>query len=316
MDGVMRLGDGRRLAWREYGCPDGAPLLALHGLPGSRLLFEVAGGVAHELGIRLVAPDRWGYGDTDPHPAPTLSAFATDMALLADHLAIERFSVMGVSGGGPYAAAVASCLPQRTLATALVAPVGPMSGEKGLDIGVFHGFCFGPFARSPRFGRGVFAGFRRLITTYPRAGMAVAMSRVPACDGHVLADGMVRDRLARAFVEGLRPGPGGPVIDMTLFGRAWDLPLHAARAPARLWLGTQDRHVPLSAARRLAEHLPACELVEMVDEGHLWVALNYGVVLRWALEMQKGAASATPSLPESSRLQPQAVARPPNIDGK
>lgn len=278
---TLRLADGRRITWRIYGAPQGFPVFALHGTPGSRLKFSATDAPARALGLTVIAPDRWGYGATDMHPAPGLAAFARDMAALAAALSLPRFAVLGVSGGGPYATAVAACLPEQVAALALVAPVGPIAGEPDPEITPFHRFCFGPLARSRIASRIVFRGFRRLIRASPSAGMRIAMARVPEADRAVLRHADVARRLAGTFAEGLRPGAQGPVTDLALFGRPWDLPLANVRAPARLWIGTADRNVPLSAAHRLAARLPDCVLTELPGEGHLWVALHYADVLSW-----------------------------------
>lgn len=282
----MLLGGNRRMTYRSFGPADGFPVVALHGTPGSRLKFWVAGEHAHRLGLRVIAPDRWGYGATDRHPEPSLSAFAADIATLADSLGIGRFAVMGVSGGGPYATAVAACLGTRVAALALVAPVGPMVGEDWpaedlASISAFHRFCFGPFARSQHGARLVFGGLRRLLHVSPGLGMKVAMATVPAADRRVLATAGVSARLAATFIEGLRPGIEGPAIDLRLFGQPWEVPLGDVIAPSRLWIGTADRNVPIAAAKRLASQLRGCTVIELPGEGHLWVALNYGVVLDW-----------------------------------
>lgn len=128
----------------------------------------------------------------------------------------------------------------------------------------------------------------------PRVGMAVAMARVPTVDRLVLRSEGVNERLSATFVEGLKNGASGPATDMLLFGRPWDVPLERARAPARVWLGGQDRNVPLSAARRLATLLPNCSVTSRPEAGHLWIALNYDEVLRWIADMQRGAAATTP----------------------
>lgn len=305
----VRLGDGRRITYCRLGPEHGFPVLALHGTPGSRLKFRVAGEHAQRLGLRVVAPDRWGYGGTDRHPDPSLPAFAADIAAFAGLLGIGRFAVMGVSGGGPYATAVAACLADRVAALALVAPVGPMAlvapgdqtalgqiagddraGEDRLSISAFHRFCFGPFARSRLGPRLVFGGLRRLLRFSPQVGMRIAMANVPDADRRVLATSGVSARLAATFIEGLRPGADGPAIDLSLFAKAWGVPLGNVTAASRLWIGTADRNVPIAAAQRLGRRLPACSVIDLPDAGHLWVALNYGVVLDWIA----GAAKRAP----------------------
>lgn len=301
-DHSFTLADGRRLAWREYGDPAGVPLLALHGTPGSRLKFSTTDGPARALGLRVIAPDRWGYGHTHPHPDPGLSRFPADVSALAAHLGLTRFAVMGISGGGPYAAAAAALLPESIAALALVAPVGPIAGESDVVLDRFHRFCFGWFARDPRAPHITFRAFRRIMLLAPKTGMAIAMSRVPDADRAVLAADGVSARLTETFIEGMRPGAAGPATDMLVFGRPWQVPLERATMPARLWLGDQDRSVPISAARRLAERLPDCTHVRLPGEGHLWVAVNYAEVLRWIADTMGAASAAGLS---------QAVARPP-----
>ena len=279
-DERLALGDGRVITCRIYGDPAGSAVIALHGTPGSRLKFSGTDAAARRLGLRLIAPDRWGYGGTSVHPTPTLAAFADDVARLCDHFGIDRFGVMGVSGGGPYAAATAARLASRVTALALVSPVGPIAGE---DVAMtrFHRFCFGPLGRNPGAVEMVFRNFARLLRASPRMGLAIGMANVPAADRRVLSDAGVRQRLAATFREGLRPGAKGPVIDLGLFSAPWCIPLADARMPARLWLGTADRNVPLAAAQRLADALPACTTETLHGEGHLWVAQHYDEVLAW-----------------------------------
>jgi len=280
-DGIVDVGGGRRISYRAFGADAGHPLIALHGTPGSRLKFLAADSVARSLGIRVIAPDRWGYAATSAHPAPSLAAFAEDLARFADRLGLERFSLLGVSGGGPYASAVAAELSDRVVCLALAAPVGPIAGEADAEITPFHRLCFGALARRPRTVALAFRVFRLVLGFSPGLGMRMAMVRVAASDRRVLLRHDVSARLAETFVEGLRPGVVGPVTDLTLFGRPWEVDLGRVRAPARLWIGTVDQNVPRSAARRLACRLPNCEMVEPSGEGHLWIAENYDTVLAW-----------------------------------
>lgn len=286
--------DGRLVAYRCFGAAQGPTLIALHGTPGSRLKFSAADESAKRLGLRIVAPDRWGYGATSVHKSPSLGAFADDIGHLADHLCIDRFSVLGVSGGGPYAVAVAAGQPKRVEALALVAPVGPIAGEADCEITLFHRLCFGALARRPAAIGTVFRAFRAALAVSPQLGMRLAMIRISPADRKVLRRGHTAARLGATFVEGLQPGVAGPITDLSLFGRPWNIDFAKTAMPARSWLGTADRNVPLSAVRRLSRHLPTCELVELEGAGHLWIAENYESVLGWIARQQKGVATAPP----------------------
>ena len=142
-DATLRLADGRALGFAVLGDPAGTPLLFLHGTPGSRSQFAIAETAARELRLAIIAPDRWGYGQSDVPASPSLPRFAADMAALMDHLGHSRFAVGGLSGGGPYAASVAACLPARVTALALISPVGPIAtpAVRG-SLSRFHRFCF------------------------------------------------------------------------------------------------------------------------------------------------------------------------------
>jgi pimeloyl-ACP methyl ester carboxylesterase len=293
-DREVPLGDGRVMLLREYGDPHGLPVIALHGTPASRLMYAGAKS-AGSLGLRLIAPDRWGYGGTSAHPDPRLPAFAADIARLADALGITSFAVLGVSGGGPYACALASLLPTRTTVLALVAPVGPIGGVPGVRLTPFHQFCFRMLPHMPGTMRFIFGGFKRGLEASPQRAVRVAMVRSPAPDHRVMEQPGVGERFMAMFAEGLRPGVEGAVADMRIFNRPWGLPLQAVSAPARLWIGTADNNVPIDAALRLAVAIPGCELIELKDEGHLWVALNYDVIMSWIAEKQKGAVRSAPS---------------------
>src|SRR5439155_16354079 len=104
-DNVIRLRDNRLLGYAEYGTSSGYPVIFFHGMPGSRL----EGALGHEAAIgqnvRLVAPDRPGYGLSDFKRRRRMLDWADDVVELADALGIDRFAVAGISGGGPYVAA-------------------------------------------------------------------------------------------------------------------------------------------------------------------------------------------------------------------
>ena len=281
-DQVLRLADGRALGYRIYGDPAGMPLLFLHGTPGSRLKFAIGHDSGKELGLALVAPDRWGYGLSDVPDTPSLPAFATDMAALMDHLGHRRFAVGGISGGAPFAAAVAAGLAPRVAALALISPVGPIADARcAASLPAMHRFSFTVLPRLPALTAVTFGVFRWSLARWPYLAGQLATLRGGRPDKQLIVQPQICERLLGSFREGLRPGTKGPITDLALFSRPWGVDLEAIAAPTRLWIGTADKAVPIVAARALAERIGDCSREELQGEGHLWVAANYARVLTW-----------------------------------
>jgi pimeloyl-ACP methyl ester carboxylesterase len=116
---MVTLPDRRRLAYTEWGLPDGKPVVYFHGTPGSRVWCPDEEGTSAAR-VRLIAPDRPGFGRSDPLQGRTLADWPKDVEALADALQISSFAVVGVSGGGAYAAACAALIPGRLGGVAIV----------------------------------------------------------------------------------------------------------------------------------------------------------------------------------------------------
>ncbi|MEJ2698283.1 MAG: alpha/beta hydrolase, partial [Desulfuromonadales bacterium] len=84
----VRLPDGRRLGYAEFGDPLGRPVLYFHGFPASRLEARLAHEAALRTGVRLVAADRPGSGLSDFLPERTLSDWPVDVTSLAESLGL------------------------------------------------------------------------------------------------------------------------------------------------------------------------------------------------------------------------------------
>lgn len=276
------LPGGRRMAYRVFGAEDGRPILALHGTPGSRRKFEVADREARDFGLKLISIDRWGYGLSDPHPRPSLVRFGDDLTEFADRTGLDRFAVMGISGGGPFAVAVAAAMPERVTALGLIAPVGPIAGTAvGFDMSPFHILAFRGLSQTPGAIRLGFHAFRAMLGRNSAVAMKIAAARASQVDRRTVCQPREQQSLVEAFRAGLAPGCDGPVVDMRLFGRRWDLDLGAIRARTRMWLGSADRNIPVRSARLLADTIPGCEFIDLTGQGHYWVIQNIPTVLEW-----------------------------------
>ena len=124
----IRLPDNRRLAYAEYGDRTGVTVFVFHGLPGSRLGWSMLPDNSLPATARIVAPNRPGYGASDPNPGRTLLDWAEDVEALAHSLEIGKFAIVGISDGGPGTLACAWKMPERL--TAFHPRWGPTSAAR------------------------------------------------------------------------------------------------------------------------------------------------------------------------------------------
>lgn len=268
---VVRLGDGRRLGYADYGRGDGRPLIAFHGTPGSRLMLRIARQPARRLGIRLIAPDRPGFGLSDPLPGRRLPDWADDVAALADALAIERFAVVGISGGGPYAIACAYRMPTRLTAVGVVSGLGPLSGAALVRrLGPRYRVALALARHAPWLLRGLTLAARRGWERRPDRLFERLRARMPAADRAIVARPEARAALMIAFREAFRDGGRALAEELRVFARPWGFELAAVEVPVRLWHGDADAVVPLAVARALAAALPHGRLEIRAGAGHYW----------------------------------------------
>lgn len=126
--------DGRRLAYEEFGDPQGPPVFYFHGWPGARVEFAANHGAAGRAGARVIAVDRPGIGRSDHLHDRTVLGWADDVATLADALDIDRFVVCGFSFGGPYARACAYALPDRVIRAGLISCLGAADSKEAVGV--------------------------------------------------------------------------------------------------------------------------------------------------------------------------------------
>jgi pimeloyl-ACP methyl ester carboxylesterase len=91
---TLTLPDGRKLGYAQYGSLTGRAVLYQHGFPGSRLEAAQHHDICMELGLRMIAIDRPGYGWSSPHPGGKLLDWPKDLEVLTEHLGLENYSVM------------------------------------------------------------------------------------------------------------------------------------------------------------------------------------------------------------------------------
>ena len=128
----VKASEGRILSVENSGDPYGKPVFLLHGSPGGYKGPRPRGIVLYRLGIRLISYNRPGYPGSTRQEGRCVADAADDVRAIADHFGIDRFSVVGRSGGSPHALACAALLPERVICAAALSSLAPYDAE-GLD---------------------------------------------------------------------------------------------------------------------------------------------------------------------------------------
>jgi pimeloyl-ACP methyl ester carboxylesterase len=268
------------MSYAEFGDPRGLPVLAIHGTPGSRFMFGLTDQAARERGLRVIAPDRPGYGRSEYRRNTSLMRSAEDFISLADALDLKRLAVIGVSGGGPHAIATVSAIPNRVALLALVSPVGPVAEcRKQVRMSRMHRLIFTRMGRSPQACATFFWSLRGMVRLAPGVAYRALQQRVTRSDQGVLGRPEVKANLQAAIREGLKPGIKGALQDLRLFCSPWGLALPEVDVPTVVWQGSDDTIVPANAAYYLARQLPNCRLDVIQEAGHYWGFANFARVL-------------------------------------
>jgi pimeloyl-ACP methyl ester carboxylesterase len=267
----LRLEKGRRIGFAEYGAPEGQPVIVLHGTPGSRMLFESTDSVARKMGFRIVAADRAGYGLSDPHHHATLKDTAYDIQALANGLGINRFFLVGFSGGGPHALAAALLMRDRIQQVALISPVGLVTDTEHVSMTSLQHFIFSYLGHSETAARVYFESVRSIVTWFPHSAEYLVTQYAAETDRAILDQYGLRHSLGTSMREGLTRSVEGAVQDLRLYCRPWGLSLHKLETPVTIWQGSEDTIVPPEAAYRLAGVLPNCRLEVLEGMGHYWL---------------------------------------------
>lgn len=301
----LRLPDGRLLGYDEHGPPQGLPLLYFHGSPGSRLAWRlfVQAELAEEFGLRAIVPDRPGLGLSDLQAARRILDWPADIAALADHLGLDRFAILGYSGGGPYALACALAMPERLTRVGIVSGTAPFD-QPGLASSIV------PMSLrllemsqgQPRLFRMTLRlmGFGARYT--PRLAARVAMTAVAPADAALLQQPVFRERFMAMVSDSVRQGPRGTQEEIALMVSPWGFAPQDIRVPIHLWHGEADENAPIAMGRYLAAVIPHSQLTPLPGEGHLSVMARYARTILSTLTMTDLPARQVTTAGSSERL--------------
>ena len=281
-EAMVRLADGRALAYREYGDPGGRPLVSCHGGLVSGADAAPLDAPARQLGIRIIAPDRPGIGASDAAPGRTTADGAGDVAGLLDALAIDRAAVMGWSMGGQYALACAALMGERITRAVVVAGALPLDdAETFAALNEMDRRLTRLAQHHPHVAATTFRALGSLARHAPDAWAQLSARGAVPAEASALAT-HPEAGIAAAAAEALEGGEG-MVEEYRAWARPWGFAPEDVSRPVVIWQGDDDHLIPPRWGAALARRIPDAHLEARAGAGHFLAYTHAAEVLASAM---------------------------------
>lgn len=264
--------DGRTLAYVEVGNPHGPLVIHNHGGPSSRFEAGLFAEAASKHRLRLICVDRPGIGQSSPQKARSYSGWASDLTTIADALGYHEFGVTGWSEGGPWALAAAAFIdPVRLRHVTSIAggSYGTFGDNWAKDhlskvdaLGGFLALHFEPGFHLMYAAIGITAEHFR--ETYIKQ----LLNAVNDYDRQIVLQPGFETVFCEASAECFAHGSAGLVRDSELLYRRWAFDVSTIERRVHMWQGMDDRLVPASINKQVADRMPGAVWHPVAGAGH------------------------------------------------
>lgn len=255
------LQDGRLLAWSEFGATRGFPLFYLHEAASSRLEAAFFDAEARRNGFRLLAVDRPGLGESDPHALMTRASCAEDLLQLADQLGLREFGILSSGAGSAIALVTAARAPER------VKCVLGLSSQLAV--------CNASERVACRYMRQFLSAFLRCML-----GLRLALGKsspdqylrrlhdsLAYADRRLLDNPDIRMKLVQSASEAVRHGACGVARDTALSLAPLNVSAVSLPMPVHVWLGGVEHLAQFSSVPSFLASLPRGVLHRLGNHG-------------------------------------------------
>lgn len=278
----MRLPDGRTLAWREYGDPAGAhTLLTFHEGLGSSLLPPGTDARARNLGLRVLAPERPGFGQSDPMPdGYDFEAIAEDMVCFLEARRVDRVRIGAVLSGAPPALHTAERLGARVEFVMLCSGRPPWRMPAQRHPSLFVRMRAGLEAHAWA-ADALFAIVRlRKSHGLTRQMLAQSTAESPGDAAFLAEHPEFAEYVSRYVGECLARTSRGVAEEVKAFRRSENKPRPDFAAPVIVWHGAEDGFAPLAD---LLDYLGEPDELRVFEGvGHFMAPRHWDEILRRA----------------------------------
>ena len=278
------------VAFQEYGDANGVPVMFCHGWPSSCTMARLTDEPARELGVRIISPDRPGISGSSLQPNRTLADWPRVMERVLDHVGIGEFRALAISGGAPYAYAMASTMPARVRAIAIVGgaiPMAELADARGLL--PLYRWMLALHRSRPQLLRRLFCMARPILALRPPVRLRpllLKMLMLRPCDAESLRDAAAFEAIFESQRRAWRGSAEGVMADAQIYAQPWGFSLEDVHVPVRLWHGKQDRAFSVHLAEEVAKRLPDCNARFIDNAGH------YSLPIRHMREILEDLVSA------------------------
>ncbi|KAL7620570.1 hypothetical protein AAE478_009565 [Parahypoxylon ruwenzoriense] len=278
---LLTLPDGRVISYAVYGNRDSVRTIFYHhGFPSSHEEGLICHDAAQQHGLRVISVDRPGIAASTYQPQRQLLDWPADLLALADNLKVDRFAVLGVSGGAPYVLACWYRIPRsRCVGLGIICGLFPTNlGLSGMLLStraLFWTAQWSPWivGRLMDFGiRSTARSTEKLKTLEQALGELVKFRPKKDVDAWENASHNLREALVGGLRGAFQNGPDGAGWEARVYGSDWGFNLDELTIePGRMviWHGGKDVNVPVAMATKAAKLLRNAELRISEDHAHM-----------------------------------------------
>ena len=270
---LIKLRNGNKIGYAIYGNKKNFPIFYFHGWPGSR--FELKNIPLKKKKCFIIALERPGYGISVPISKFKILDWPKIVLEVANKLKIKKFSIIGVSGGAPFALACANTIKNKRLKSiAIVCALAP-SKAKGMNKGRVRMLL--NLGRKPFISWLIFNFLRmRLLNGNLEKSFNKWKNKIslPEIDLKLFTIDRGK-RLMENFKEAVKHGTKGVHRDANLYSNYWGFKLKNIKKKIFVWHGDKDLTVPIITNKYYKKKLKNKKIFIKPNEGHFSICYNF-----------------------------------------
>ena len=260
-----------RISYHIDGMDNGFPVLMLHGGAGAYPLSEPLQEIAASFGIALITVDRPGFNGSDFDPEfNQLNAFADIVEPLLLQEKIERFGVIGLCAGAPFAHALAHRYQDRVVGVWILSGIPDINllEQNGREIQepLKQNRDISRDTPEEALGELITQGIREFQRTVDDA--YTDSGTPPAWDERYHASGILLTDYLNMLQWQLQQNCLPMARECKLIYQPWGFNLAQLNLPLTFWHAKDDSEVPFSSVNTMVDLLPNATLIVQTQDSH------------------------------------------------